>query len=142
MLLMHHQDDWFDCLPLCEFAANNAISDTIQVSPFFANFGWDTCMSFDFEDPGASNGPEEARAQQATENLRKIHELVKAEITPAQHWHAEGCDKSKRPAVLFHSVDRVWLHARHIKTTRPARKLDLEEAWAVPGLAGGRLACL
>jgi Integrase zinc binding domain len=33
-----HQDDWVDWLPLAEFAANNAVSDTTGVSSFFANY--------------------------------------------------------------------------------------------------------
>ena len=91
----HHQDDWFDWLPLCEFAANNAVSDTTQVSPFFANLGRDPRMSFGLEEPGKNAAPEEARAQEAAQNLQKIHELVKAEMATAQLRHAEGCDKSK-----------------------------------------------
>ena len=121
----HHQDDWFDWLSVCEFAANNAVSDTTQVSPFGANLGRDPRMSFDLEESGEgeNTGPEEARAQEAAQNLQKIHELVKAEMAAAQNRHAEVYDKSKRPAPLFLPGDRVWLDARHIKTTRPARKL-------------------
>ena len=36
----YHQDDWVDWLPLAEFAANNAVSETTGVSPFFANYGF------------------------------------------------------------------------------------------------------
>ena len=45
----HYQDDWTDWLPLCKFAANNAVSETAQVSPFFATFGRDPRMNFDLE---------------------------------------------------------------------------------------------
>ena len=33
-----HQDDWVDWLPLAEFAANNTVSETTNISPFFANY--------------------------------------------------------------------------------------------------------
>ena len=113
----HHQDDWLDWFPLCEFAANNAVSDTMQVSPFFANLGRDPRLSFDLEGPSENTGPEKARAQEAIQNLKKIHKLVKAEMAAAHHRHAEGYDKSRRPALLFRPRERVWLDSRHIKTT-------------------------
>src|SRR5258706_2291184 len=35
------QDDWAEGIPLAEFAANNQVSETTEVSPFFANYGYD-----------------------------------------------------------------------------------------------------
>ena len=34
------QDDWVDWLPLAEFACNNQVNESTQVSPFFANYGY------------------------------------------------------------------------------------------------------
>ena len=34
------QDDWSDWLPFAEFAINNATSESIGISPFFANYGY------------------------------------------------------------------------------------------------------
>ena len=56
----HHQDNWVDWQPLCEFDANNAISETMQVFPFFATFGRDPQMNFDLNQP--IENPEPARA--------------------------------------------------------------------------------
>ena len=53
-------------------------------------------------------------------------------MAAAQYRHAEGYDRSKRPAPLFRPGDRVWLDARHIKTTRPARKLDWKKLGPFP----------
>ena len=36
----YQQDNWFELLPLVEFAYNNAPSATTGVSPFFANKGY------------------------------------------------------------------------------------------------------
>ena len=87
----HHQDDWVNWLPLCEFAANNAASETTQVSPFFVTFGRDPQMNFDLDQP--IENPEQARAHEAAANLQKIHALVKAEMSAAQYRHAEAYDK-------------------------------------------------
>jgi transposase InsO family protein len=34
------QDDWAELLPLAEHAYNTAVSETIKMSPFFANYGY------------------------------------------------------------------------------------------------------
>ena len=118
----HHQDDWVDWLPLCEFAANNAASETTQVSPCFATFVRDPRMNFDLTQP--IENPEQARAHKAAANLQKIHALVKAQMAAAQYRHAEAYNKGRRPAPRFEPGDRVWLDAHFIKTIRPAQKLD------------------
>ena len=53
---------------MCEVAANNAISDSTQVSPFFANFGKDPRMNIDLDRPATNL--EEARAHEAAANLQ------------------------------------------------------------------------
>ena len=45
-------------------------------------------------------------------------------MTATQYRPAETYDKGRHPAPRFESGDRVWLDARFIKTTQPARKLD------------------
>ena len=63
----HRQDDWTDWLRLCKFAANNAVSETTQVSPFFANFGRDPTMNFGLDQP--IENPEQARTDEVAANL-------------------------------------------------------------------------
>ena len=92
----HQPDDSTDWLPLWEFATNNAVSVTTQLSPFFANFGRDPRMNFDLDQP--IENPEQARAHEAAANLQNIHALVKAKMTAAQYQHAEAYDKGRRPA--------------------------------------------
>ena len=118
----HHQDDWTDWLPLCELAANNAASETTQVSPFFATFRRDPRMNFDLDQ--RIENPEQAGTHEGSANLRKIHDLVSAEMTDAQFRYSETYDKAHHRAPKFEPRDQVWLDARHIKTTRPAQKLD------------------
>ena len=126
----HHQDDWVDWLPLCEFAVNNAASETTQEFPFFATFRRDPGINFDLDQP--IENPEQARAQEAAANLQKIHALVKAEMAAAQYRHAEAYDNGRRPAPQFEPGDWVWLDARFIKTTWPARKLDWKKLGPFP----------
>ena len=101
----HHQDDWTDWLPLCEFAANNTVSETTQVSPFkfFATFRRDPRMNFNLDQP--IENPEQARAHEAAANLQKIHALVKAEMAAAQYRYAEAYNKGRHSAPRFEPGD-------------------------------------
>ena len=87
-------------------------------------------MNFDLDQP--IQNPEQARAHEAAANLQKIHVLVKAKMAAAQYWHAEACDKGRRPAPRFEPGDQVWLDAHFIKTTRPAQKLDWKKLGPFP----------
>lgn len=80
-------------------------------------------MNFDLDQP--IENPEQALAHEATPNLQRIHSLVKAEMTAAQHRYSEAYEKkARRPAPRFNPEDQVWLGARFIRTTRSAQKLD------------------
>jgi hypothetical protein len=35
----YEQDNWFDLLPLTEFAYNNSTQESMKMSPFYANYG-------------------------------------------------------------------------------------------------------
>ena len=87
-------------------------------------------MNFDLNQP--IENPEQARANEAAANLRKIHDLVRAEMTAAQFRYSEDYDKARRPTPKFEPGDQVWLDARHIKTTRPARMLDWKKLGPFP----------
>jgi hypothetical protein len=41
------QDDWEDWLPMAEFAANNTLNESIDTSPFLANYGQHPRMRFE-----------------------------------------------------------------------------------------------
>ena len=73
-------------------------------------------MNFDLDQP--IENPEQARAHEAAANLRKIHDLVRAEMRAAQFRYSEAYDKARRPAPKFEPGDQVWLDARHIKIGR------------------------
>jgi hypothetical protein len=50
-----HQNDWVQWLPLAEFAANNVISETTGVSPFFANYGFNPRLGVEPSKPCPPN---------------------------------------------------------------------------------------
>ncbi|KAF9881405.1 hypothetical protein CkaCkLH20_01555 [Colletotrichum karsti] len=102
------QDDWADWLPLAEFAANDAVSETTGVTPFFANYGFHPRLGFEPVLP-----PDKPAACDA-EN----------EMLVARTRYEEQANKTRRPARRYQVGQKVWLDARNIKTLRPTRKLD------------------
>ena len=69
---------------MAEFAANNQASETIGMSPFFANYGQDPLWQFEFirEEPRSE---EEQHAQQISAKMKEITEHLQVEIFRVQH---------------------------------------------------------
>ncbi len=123
------QDDWVDRLPLAEFAANNQASETIGISPFFANYGYDPRWT-DEPVPNIKgnddndNSPEARTGQVHAETMKEINEHLRNEMLRAQQRHQDSANGRRLPEPIFDVGERVWLDARNITTQRPSRKLD------------------
>jgi hypothetical protein len=78
----YQQDDWARFLPMAEFAANNHVSETTRISPFFANYGLNP--KIDFEPDLRVDNPEENEAHILADCLSEIHDLIKSEMSFAQ----------------------------------------------------------
>jgi hypothetical protein len=119
----YQQDDWVRWLPLAEFAANNGTSETTKCSAFFAVTGVDPRITFEEAagEPGDSRAVDADRVQ-AT--MHQIHEYLRVEMRRIQDIMEDGADRKRLPAPQMQEGTKVWLDARHIRTTRPSRKLD------------------
>jgi len=125
------QEDWEDYLPLAEFAANNHVSESTGLSPFFVNYGYHPRFTF----PPSSSPPtsnEELLADQNLARLSEIQDLCRSEMLRAQAAQQEQANKNRLPAPAFQVGDLVTLNARNIKTQRPARKLDWKRLGPFP----------
>lgn len=40
----YDQDNWFNLLPLAEFAYNDSLQEPTKMTPFFANYGYHPCF--------------------------------------------------------------------------------------------------
>jgi len=119
----HQQDDWVQWLPLAEFAANNATSEATKCSAFFAVSGTDPWMTFQ----EAVSEPIDSRmvdADSVQAAMQQVHEHLRVEVRRSQDIMEEGAKIKRLPAPQINEGTKVWLDARHIRTTRPSRKLD------------------
>lgn len=115
----YQQDDWYDLLPMAEFAYNSSIHATIKTSPFYANYGFHPKTDF-LADHNSEQVP------RVFDNLKQIEEVQKkifGLLKTAQDTQKKYADR-KRQDHNFKCGDQVWLLRKNIKTTRPCEKLD------------------
>ena len=118
MFVDYRQTDWPEWLAIAEFSYNNKFQSSTQVSPFYANYGYNPCMRFE---------PQRNTKVQAVEDFVQWMKNVQAEVEAAIH---KACDDMKRYADRSHADapkyqigDRVWLSTKDLHTSRPSRKL-------------------
>jgi hypothetical protein len=56
--------------------------------------------------------------------MQQVHEHLRVEMRRSQDIMEEGANRKRLPAPQIDEGTKVWLDARHVRTTRPSRKLD------------------
>lgn len=124
----YSQDDWVNWLPLAEFAINNHKSATTGVTPFYAVYGQHPRMGH--EPPqGTRRLPAKQQmdieaADDFANEMARLTEILRTEMTLAQARQAEFANKHRTTAPKFREGDEVWLETRNLSMERPARKLS------------------
>jgi len=85
------QDDWFDLLPLAEFAYNNARQESTRMSPFFANYDYHPRFLAEF-----SPTPIPATNDFAS-HLHDVHDRLVENVKRAQDIQARYYDRKHKP---------------------------------------------
>jgi hypothetical protein len=79
MFVSHRQDDWPEWITITEFAYNNQIHLAIQMSPFFANYGYHPRMGIELRREVKNEG-----VGDFADRLKKVHEEVEAALKRAR----------------------------------------------------------
>jgi hypothetical protein len=123
VFINHLQDDWVKWFPLAEFAINNGTSESTMTTAFCAVDGRDPRMTFVREPTDEWHCP----------HFDSNHVHATLELT--QEFHSVGMPQSNRvyeaeanrgqiSALNVQEACHAGLEGQHIRTTRPAWKLD------------------
>jgi len=98
------QNNWVDLLPFAEFAYNNTLQQSINQSPFFANYGYNS--KFSLEIPSLDK-PHRAdvRVKDINENIKFLKENLKS----AKETYKKYADLKRLPTLDFEVGKKVWL---------------------------------
>jgi hypothetical protein len=124
-----HQNDWVQWLPLAEFAANNVISETTGVSPFFANYGFNPRLGVEPSKPCPPNLNHAQKRQFYRVNViadrfERIITQLKALAQQSVARYEEYANESREDALHYQEGDKVYIDTRNMKTNRPMKKGD------------------
>lgn len=114
------QDNWYDLLPVAEFAYNNAFQSTINTSPFYANYGYHPRFMFSTTTTSPLDVP---AAKELADKLTAHHDALSETIKFVQDSQARYYD-AKHQCMEFNVGDKVWLLLTNINTERPSKILD------------------
>ena len=115
----YEQDNWYDLLPLAEYAYNNSATTATQISPFFANFGFHPWTNWpvekEFKNPASRN---------YAHGMESVHELCVKRLEETHERMGKYYDRSRKEAPPYSVGDLVMLNGKNISTRRAAKKLD------------------
>lgn len=116
------QDDWVKWLPMAEFAANNQVSTSTKVSPFFGNCGFHPRFTISIKPYAKSSAS--LNAKDFAIKMRELHDCLRSNIRSAQDQQEQAINAKIIPAPRHQPGDMVFLSAKNIRTTRNSQKLD------------------
>jgi transposase InsO family protein len=119
LFVNHHQDDWHDLMPTCEFAYNNHVHSSTQQTPFYLDTGRHPRMGFE---PQLTSNVESVN--EFRDRMKNSLEEAKAALTKAKEDYALYYNRRHTPAPEFKAGDKVYLDAADIRTDRPTKKFD------------------
>ncbi|KAL2004475.1 hypothetical protein VTN00DRAFT_3477 [Thermoascus crustaceus] len=117
------QDNWVELLPLAQFAYNSAKNETIQESPFYANYGFEPTA---YQEPI----PSQVLAQKGilrAYQLKELHQQLSLNIQFIAYRTAKYHNQHHRKGPELKKGDKVYLLRKNVRTKRPNNKLNFKK---------------
>jgi hypothetical protein len=127
--ISHYQDDWDELLPMLNLAAACLKHESIGISPFMVERGYEPRMSFDWDraTPAEHRAANEEEAQQMVERIQGAWEFAKKQMSAAQERMKRAADKKRREED-FQVGEEVFIIMDDWNLSRPNRKLSEQNA--------------
>jgi transposase InsO family protein len=114
----YDQNDWYQLLPLAEFAYNNSSTTATKMTPFYANYGYHPRTIWP-SDQDIKNPASKIYAHW----MKDIHQKAKEALESTRASMNKYYDQHRLPQPEFEVGDQVMLNAKNIRTKRPTKKL-------------------
>jgi len=98
------QNNWIDLLPFAKFAYNNTLQQSINQSPFFANYGYNPKFSLEIPSLDKSHRAD-VRVKDINENIK----FLKENLESAKETYKKYADFKRLPTPDFGVGKKVWL---------------------------------
>ena len=113
----YNQTDWADHIALAEFTYNNRAHASTKQSPFYLNYGLHP--SFDVT---VLPSYKSASCEERIHEIKRVQGEAKAALEIAAERMKRYYDAKRQEAPELQIGDRVYLDAKNLPTTQPARK--------------------
>ena len=114
----YDQNDWYQLLPLAEYAYNNSKASAQRLTPFFANYGFHPQTKWmkerETQNPGAT---------MYTHWMKTIQEKARTTLEQTREAMKKYSDQWATPKPDINIGDLVMLNAKNIRSKRPTKKL-------------------
>jgi len=118
-LVNYDQDDWYQLLPLAEFAYNNSSTNAHRLTPFYANYGFHPQTEWRKECEAQNYG-----AGLFTHWMKAVHEKAHKALDQTREAMKKYYDRKAIEQPDLKVGDQVMLNAKNIRTKRPSKKLS------------------
>jgi hypothetical protein len=122
----HYQDNWSQMLPLMDLAQYTLYHESIGMSPYFLQNGYEPRTSFDWNTPKVTAVKEKLNRQEAVKVAKRMEEALvtgRKNMEVSQERMAKAANQGRRE-VDWDVKDKVWLTTKTWDTDRPSKKLS------------------
>ena len=112
------QNNWADLLPFAEFSYNNSLQQSINQTPFFANYGFNPKAH-----PEIPSNEKPTAAEKRVIDINENIKLLKENLNKAKETYKKYADQTRMDPPEFEVGDNVWL-LKGISTKNRKKKLS------------------
>ena len=116
------QNNWADLLPFAEFSYNNSIQQSINQTPFFANYGFNPKAH-----PEIPSNKRPSRAEKRVIEINENINFLKENLHRAKETYKKYADQKRMDPPKFEVGDKVWL-LKGINVKNKKKKLSNQMA--------------